>query len=48
MYPEPSVAEWMVAHPTVEVASPAENIPGGAVVGLVDPSGTAFYVFDQE
>jgi len=47
MYLVPSVAEGIRAHPTIEIVAPAEDIPGGAVAELLDPSGTSFYVFDQ-
>jgi predicted enzyme related to lactoylglutathione lyase len=48
MYQVPSASEWLAAHADVEVVTPLEEIPGGAVVGLQDSSGNAFYVFDQE
>jgi hypothetical protein len=41
------VAEWIRAHPTIEVVPPAEDISGGAVAELLHPSGTGFYVLDQ-
>ncbi|MET1052274.1 MAG: VOC family protein [Mycetocola sp.] len=47
MYLVPSAAQWLVEHPSVEVSVPILEIPGGAVVGLRDPSGNEFYVFDQ-
>jgi catechol 2,3-dioxygenase-like lactoylglutathione lyase family enzyme len=47
MYLVPSVAEWMLAHPDLEVVLPLEQIPGGATVGFRDPAGNAFHVFDQ-
>jgi len=43
-----SATEWVREHPAVQVVVPFEEIPGGSVVGLHDPDGNAFYVFDQE
>lgn len=48
MYLVPSAEAWLAQNPDLEVAVPLAQIPGGAVVGLKDPSGNAFYVFDQE
>jgi catechol 2,3-dioxygenase-like lactoylglutathione lyase family enzyme len=48
MYSVPSTTEWLAAHAELEVVAPLEEIPGGAVVGLRDPAGNAFYVFHQE
>jgi len=47
MYLVPSVATFLAEHPDVPIASPAEEIPDGSVVGLNDPSGNVFFVFDQ-
>jgi len=47
MYLVPSAAEWVRAHPDLEVVLPLEQIPGGATVGFRDPAGNAFHVFDQ-
>ena len=47
MYQVESVTEWMGEHADLEVVVALQEIPGGAVVGFADPSGNAFYVFDQ-
>ena len=47
MYLVPSVSEWVRQHADLEIVVPLEKIPGGVVVGLTDPAGNAFYVFDQ-
>lgn len=47
MYLVDSVEEWLAAHPTVEVAVPAYETPGGSVVGVRGPNDNQFYVFDQ-
>ena len=47
MYLVDSAADWVSAHPALEIAVPLEKIPGGATVGFTDPAGNAFYVFDQ-
>jgi predicted enzyme related to lactoylglutathione lyase len=48
MYLVPSVAEWISAHPTIEIIRPSQEISGGIVVGFTDPAGNPFYIFDQE
>ena len=47
MYLVDSVDAWLESHATVSVLSPKQPIPGGAVVGLSGPAGTAFYVFEM-
>jgi catechol 2,3-dioxygenase-like lactoylglutathione lyase family enzyme len=48
MYLVPSVEEWLSQHSDLKIAVPLEQIPDGAVVGLTDHAGNAFYVFDQK
>lgn len=48
MYLVDDVAAWQAEHPTLPVRVARKEIPGGAVVGLADPAGNVFYVFDQE
>lgn len=48
MYQVDDVAAWLAEHARLAVRVPRKEIPGGAVVGLADPAGNVFYVFDQE
>lgn len=48
MYLVDDAAGWAAAHQQLPVRVPRYDIPGGAVVGFEDPSGNAFYVFDQQ
>jgi predicted enzyme related to lactoylglutathione lyase len=47
MYLVPSVEEHLAAHADLQVTVPVEEIPDGVVVGLSDPAGNTFYLFDQ-
>jgi extradiol dioxygenase family protein len=47
MYLVDSVADFLAQRPHVAVAVPVFDIPDGQVVGLRDPGGNVFYVFDQ-
>lgn len=48
MYLVDDVAAWQAEHSTVPVRVAQRQIPGGSVLGLADPAGNVFYVFDQE
>jgi catechol 2,3-dioxygenase-like lactoylglutathione lyase family enzyme len=47
MYLVPSVQEHLAAHPDLPVSVTVEAIPDGVVVGIGDPAGNTFYLFDQ-
>jgi catechol 2,3-dioxygenase-like lactoylglutathione lyase family enzyme len=47
MYLVPHVLDHLAAHPDLTVSVPVEDIPDGVVVGVDDPAGNTFYLFDQ-
>jgi catechol 2,3-dioxygenase-like lactoylglutathione lyase family enzyme len=46
MYLVDDVDAWLVEHPEVAVTRPRSPIPGGSVVEVASPTGSAFHVFD--
>ena len=43
----PDITAWLEAHQDIAVMIDRYSIPGGSVVGLRDPAGNVFHVFDQ-
>ncbi|MET0784694.1 MAG: VOC family protein [Leifsonia flava] len=47
MYEVDDLERYLAETPELTVTTPPRPIPDGAVAGLVDPAGNAWFVFDQ-
>jgi catechol 2,3-dioxygenase-like lactoylglutathione lyase family enzyme len=47
MYLVPSLDDWIAEHPGAEIAVARDAAGDGEVLGIEDPDGNVFYVFDQ-